>query len=205
MRIENTSTPTSQAKKSGSLKITPGNPGPIKKTHGTPRSINTMSSTPGSTQKISGTTGHIKKTPGSTGTIKKVPGTPTDMKKKSAVQTQFNTGVRSTPAKAESPVHRISKLSEVLSKSRKEAFLQSKDKIVSSRTARNPKNLVNTPSSGTYVHTPSNTKTNISTGSSSSSSSVSSTKTRKLINAVRRVSRISSSGGTADTKPSEGK
>lgn len=61
------------------------------------------------------------------------------------------------------------------------------------------------PSCGKTLHTTCNTKTNISTNSSASSSSVSSTKTRILINAVRRVSRMSSSAGTADTKPSEGK
>jgi hypothetical protein len=177
----------------------------VKKTYGTPRRINTVPGTPGSTQKILGTTGHTKKTPGSTGTIRKLTGTPGDMKKKSAIQTRLNTAVPSTSARTESSVPHISKLSEVLSKPRKESSPQSKHKFVSSRIARNPKNLVGTPSSGTTVHTPSNTKTNISTGSSSSSSSISSTKTRKLINAVRRVSRMSSSGGTADTKPSEGK
>jgi hypothetical protein len=177
----------------------------MKKTYGTPRSINTMPRTPGSTQKISGTTELIKNTHGSTGTIRKLSGTPRDIKKKSAIQTQLNTATPSTSERGESSVPHISKLSVVLSKQRKEESPQSKHKFTSSRIARNPKNLVGTPSHGKTLDITSHTKTNISTGSSSSSSSVSSTKTRKLINAVRRVSRMSSSGGTADTKPSEGK
>lgn len=158
-----------------------------------------MPSTQGSTQKIPGI--------GSTGTIRKLSRIPGDVKKKSAIQTQLNTTAPSTSARGESSVPHFSRLSEVLSKPRKEATPQSKDKFTSSRIAKNPKKLVGTPSFDKTLHTTRNTKTNISTASSasSSSSSVSSTKTRKLINVVRRVSRMSSSGGTADTKPSEGK
>jgi hypothetical protein len=177
----------------------------MKKTYGTPRSINTMPSTPAFTQKISGTPVLSKKTLGSTGTIRKLSGSPGNMKKTSAMQTQLNTTAPSTSAKRESSVPHIGRLSEVLSKPTKEAPPQSKHKFTPSRTARNPQNLVRTPSRRKTLDTTSNIKTNISTTSSSSSSSVCSTKTRKLINAVRRVSRISSAGGTADTKPSEWK
>lgn len=165
-----------------------------------------MPSSQGSTQKTPGTTGLTKKTLGSTGTIRKLSGIPGDMKKKSEIQTQLNTTAPSTSARGVSSVPHFSKLSEVLSKPRKEVPPQSKDKSTPSRTAKNPKNLVGTPSRHTTLDTTGNTNTNISTGSSSSSSSsVSSTKTRKLINVVRRVSRMSSSGGTANNKPSEGK
>lgn len=164
-----------------------------------------MASTQGSTQKILGTTGLTKKTLGSTGNIRKLSRIRGDMKNKPAIQTQLNTTAPSTSARGESSVPHFSKLSEVLSEPRKVATPQSKDKFTSSRIAKNPKNLVGTPSCGKTLHTTHNTKTNISTDSSASSSSVSSTKTRKLINAVRRVSRMSSSAGTADTKPSEGK
>lgn len=166
-----------------------------------------MPSTQGFTQKIPGTTGLTKKTLGSTTPIRKLSGIPRDIKKKSAIQTQLNTTAPSTSARSESSVPHFSKLSEVLSKPRKEASPQSKHKFTASRIEKNPKNLVGTPSCGETLHTTRNTKINISTGSSasSSSSSISSTKTRKLINAVRRVSRMSSSGVTADTKPSEGK
>jgi hypothetical protein len=179
----------------------------MKKTYGTPRTRNTTPSTQGSTQKIPGNTGLTKKTLGSTGTIRKLSGIPGDMKKKSAIQTQLNTTAPSTSERRESSIPHFSKLSEVLSKPRKEAPPQSKDKFIPSRIAKHPKNLVGTPSCRKSLDTTGNTKTNISTDSSysSSSSSVSSTKTRKLINAVRRVSRMSSSGSTADTKPSEGK
>jgi hypothetical protein len=177
----------------------------MKKIYGTPRSINTMPSTQGSTQKIPGTTGLTKKTLGSTGTIRKSSGIPGDMKKKSGIQTHLNTTAPSISARNESSVPHFSKFSEVLLKPRKEAPPQSKDKFTSSRIAKNPQNLIGTPTCGKYLYTTHPTKTNISTGSSTSSSSVSSTKTRTLITAVRRVSRMSSSGGTTDTKPSEGK
>ena len=158
-----------------------------------------MPSNQGSTPKIPGSTGLKKKTLGSTGTLRKLSGIQGDMKKKSAIQTQLNTTAPSASARGESSGPHFSKLSEVLSKSRKEARPQS------SRIAKNPKNIIGTPPCGKTLHTTRDTKTNISTGSSASSSSVSSTKTRKLINAVRRVSGLSSSVGTADTKPSEGK
>lgn len=211
VRQDNTSTPSSHARKSGQLKKTPGTPGPIMKTPGTPGIIKKTSGTPGIIKKMPGTTGLMKKTPGSSGPTKKISGTTGAIKKTSAIpgpsssvtQIQASTSVEYLISEtAESPLPHGSKLSVALSRPRKKPSPQQTIKSVSSRFVKNSQKL-DVPSCDAIVHTPNSIGTNISTGSSSSASSASSTKARKLINAVRRVSRISSSGGTPNSKSSQ--
>lgn len=217
VRLDNTSTPSSQGKKSGQLKkmsVTPrpikkipGTSGPIKKTPGTPRVIKKSPGSPELTQKTPGTIGQMKKTPGSSGPIKKISGTVRATKRtaipgpsSSVTPIQLRTSVDSLLTETtESPLPHSSKLSVALSRPRKKTSPQQTNQPVSSRFVKNSQKC-DVPSSDAPVHTPSSAGTNISTGSSSSASSASSTKARKLINAVRRVSRISSSGGTPISK-----
>jgi hypothetical protein len=207
LRLDNTSTPSSQVKKSGNLKKIPGTPGQTKKISGTPEIIQKNPNTPGSAKKIPGATGDTKKMPGLSGSIKNMSGIPGAIKKASVIQgpvsplarTQSTTSVASSISVRAQFLHPHGrKLSDGLPKPRIKASPQLTNKIVSSNLVRNPKKLTDVPSSDAVFHTPSN----LSTGSSSSASSASSTKARKLINAVRRVSRMSSSGGTPNSKTS---
>jgi len=190
MSQDNTSTPRSQAKRSGLTKKMTGTPGTIKKIHGTP--------------------GLVKKIPGTSGPIKKISGTPGATKKTSVVlglgnspvQTQSSTSVvTSISEKVESPLPCTSKLSAALLKP-KTASPQPTSQYSSPKSVTDSKKHVIAPSNYAIRHTPSNSGTNISTGSSSSTSSASTTKARKLISVLRRVSPISSEG-TIKSKSSE--
>lgn len=207
MRPDNTSTPSSQVKISRNLKKIPGSPGQTKKISGTPGSAQKMPSTPGYVKKIPGPTGDKKKMPGSSGSIKKISGIQKGINKTSAspgsvsprVRTQSSTSVASSiSGRAQSSYPQSRKLPDGLPKPRIKSSPQLTNKIVSSVLVSTTKKLTDVPSSDAVFHTPSN----LSTGSSSSASSASSTKARKFINAVRRVSRMSPSGGTPNSKPS---
>jgi hypothetical protein len=207
--VDNISTPSTQAKRSGQTKKISVTPGPIKKTPGTPGIIMKISHTPGTINKMPGTTGHTKKITGSAGPIKKVSGIEGATKKISGIpgpsssMTQIQTSTSDDSlisGRDETPLLYGRKMSVPSSKTKKKPSPQPTNRFVSPRCVRNPQKLVVVPSGGAPDHTPSRAGTNISTGSSSSASSASSTKARKLINAVRRVSRISSSGGTPTSK-----
>jgi hypothetical protein len=195
MRQNNTSTPSSQLKRGGNLKRTPGIPGQTKKMSGTPGSTQKMSTTPGSAKKIPGASGSINKISGNLGGIKKTSANPGSVSP--LIQTQPSLSVASSVSgRAQTPQSR--KLSDGLQKVGTKSSLQKTSKFASPRLVRNTMKLANVPSSNSVFHTPGN----LSTGSSSSASSASSTKAQKFINAVRRVSRMSSPSDMPNSKPS---